>query len=550
MLSCLENIVLCYCVMGSREPQGSGRRWFLASFINKEPASGDRQAVGFNMKKHYLALLMSGLLFSGAASAQSPMRQMYSDMKKGHMCSLELRAARATSADSIVYLWNAGTELESKWKAVRKYTPEGWLQEYQQLTWDNETSDWVLDLAESYTRDENGRKIAYEVDYSWGRRVEETFTWEGNKGIGEQMICDDDGSDPQYKGIVVEIDEDGNILKTSYSDGKKEDKDDANWSFDAVYSYEYDEQGRQTKSERVQYNDADKSKATSSMTTTTVYDDNGMEITDVSEDFKAGTTTTTVTRYEKKEGNPVIWSSYGDDGKLSSAEYHYYPQSGETSGSSFVEAANNAPVESKNGSFDLAFDLSSASATGVSFAVGMPEGFELDVENTDLSAGAGQYELAVAGQEGNRWAFDVKASSLRAESGDASAALSVHVVYTVDEALKEGSYDVDVDELRLFTPAGNVIYGGEGMTVPVVIERSATATEDIQVSEVRVSCKGEAWTIDSPASEMISIYTIAGAKVYQGVKPAGKVTLTLPGLPAGVMIVKGGSNWVEKVQIR
>lgn len=495
------------------------------------------------------------LIISGGVEAQRIGRDWRSlscmdSERNSH--SLELRSTSTALKDSIVHWWGIGTENETKWKVVYKYTPEGWLEGYEQLTWDNEKSNWSLDYTESYTRDELGRKTTYKAVYSWGTRVEEEYTWEGNKGIVKQVTSFDDPSkEPQYAGLVEEVDDERRIIKSAYSPGKKDDADDTNWVFTEINSYEFDDQGRRTKWEIVQYDGLENSESYT-QTTTSIYEGNKEIWTTVTQNFLENTTSTTTGRTEKKEGNPEEYSTYGSGGMLSSKEYYYYPKSSGNSGS-FMKSDNNIPVGSDNkGSFDITIDLPLSSVSGAFFIVGMPEGFELDTKNTILVTGSDQYELALTKQEENNWTFEMSAKSLRSlreVSGDVSATVLVHVAYLVDDVLEKGSYDVGVNELRFITPAGNMIYGIEEMTVPVTLDRLATGLENIQISEVQVSCNGQTWTIDSPVNEMIYIYTITGVKVYQGAKPVGKITLTLPEL-SGVMIVKGGSNWVKKVQIR
>ena len=52
----------------------------------------------------------------------------------------------------------------------------------------------------------------------------------------------------------------------------------------------------------------------------------------------------------------------------------------------------------------------------------------------------------------------------------------------------------------------------------------------------------------SGVSEAFSIYTVSGVKIYQAVKTPGVISVSCDRLPKGLLIVKGNSGWVKKVE--
>lgn len=225
----------------------------------------------------------------------------------------------------------------------------------------------------------------------------------------------------------------------------------------------------------------------------------------------------------------------------------YYPQT-----SSSLESNNNEAVGDDNkGSFDIIVNIPADSLAGGSFEINLPDGFMLDADNTKLTVDFDQFELVITKQEGNAWKLEIKTKTLKSAlplSTKASTVLA-NIVYVVDEKVKEGEYDIAVKNIQFTTPVGNPIFEPE-MTVPVLLDRTATGIDAIHISEVKIFSDGDALVIDSPLDETIDVYSITGARIYHGTKPAGKITVQIPGLPGKMMVVKGGSNWVKKVMTK
>lgn len=494
------------------------------------------------MKKHYFLLLVAGFLSCMSVDAQNAGTVLHAGLVKSAPFVSELGSASTALPDSVLSFWNLGSENEMKFKTVYKRASNGLVEECKQWDWDNKNQAWTLEMTESYTHDGQGRITRYEQSFIGFSKTTEIFTWNDNIGIGKSITESGD-----YGGIFMEIDDKGRTVKRWYSTGKKENEDYDSWIYQTKRKYEYDEQGRQTKFVQEDYDNDGKFE--SSFIQEIEYKDDEKVII-ISNKSSDGTTTKTEYTDKKKGSNPVAWISYGDDG-TPSIDYEYYPDNGETSGGGFMRSDNNDPVGSENtGIFDIVIDLPISSIKKASFTMDLPEGFTLDIERMTLVDDFGKFGLSAAKQDNNKWSIVIDdRRSLRAVSDNASDALLVHVICLVDEGVAQGSYDVNVYDLRFTTPMGNMIYGIETLVVPVVLERSATGMENIQVPKVLLSYSGQVLTVDSPVSEMVCVYDLASRLVYQCVKPAGKTTIVLPGL-SGVMIVKGESNWVEKIQVQ
>lgn len=225
----------------------------------------------------------------------------------------------------------------------------------------------------------------------------------------------------------------------------------------------------------------------------------------------------------------------------------YYPHS-----SSSLESNNNDPVGDDNkGNFDIIVNIPTDSLAGGSFVINLPDGFMLDADNTKLTVDFNQFELLITKQEGNAWKLEIKSKAFKSASVQSqnTSTILANIAYVVDNELEKGDYDIAVKNIQFTTPTGNQIFEPE-MTVPVLLDRTATGTEAIQADQVKVFSERNSLIIDSPLSEMIEVYSITGAKLYHDMKPAGKITVQIPELPGKLLIIKGSSNWVKKVMMK
>ena len=272
------------------------------------------------------------------------------------------------------------------------------------------------------------------------------------------------------------------------------------------------------------------------------YDSYGNETKIIKEDSK------TIKTFYTPGMTPQIQNySWKDNGWGLNSYEIYYPMS-----SSSVENDNNEPVGDKNkGGFDIIVNIPAESVAGGSFIINLPDGFTLDTDNTKLTVDFNQFELVITKQETNAWMLEIKPKALKSaslQSQNASTILA-HVAYLVDDTKEKGSYNITLNNIRFTTPEGNMVLEPE-MVVPVLLDRWPTDTEKIQTATIHVFCDGNILTVDSPAAETINIYSVTGTKIYQGVKPAGKMIVRIPDLSGKMIIVKGSSNWVKKVLVK
>jgi hypothetical protein len=111
---------------------------------------------------------------------------------------------------------------------------------------------------------------------------------------------------------------------------------------------------------------------------------------------------------------------------------------------------------------------------------------------------------------------------------------------------------LDTDILRCVSSEDNgktwrIIYGETDPSLELR-DLYPMPVEEIAPQTVHARSIPNGIEIDSPTSETVHIYTLAGQLVFSGEKEAGKASFSVS-LPRGVVIV-GGSNWTEKAIIR
>ena len=491
------------------------------------------------MKKNYFLGASLCLLIGGTMNAQAG--------KSIPSTRIAKTSAVQADADSTISIWYLGTEDEMKFKVTYQWAAPGLKEEEKQWQWNKNAEKWDETVATTYTYDENGRTTQMEESMSGQKRYRHIITWKGNIGLGDIIPYDNSSDIPQKS--FQEINDKGQQIHYWVSNGKKGNDNYESWKFVKKNNYEYDEQGRITKSEIIMYND--QGEQTWLRQATYVYEENAKVVTYFTQ--SGGSTYTSTERQEKEGSNPVAWVSYGDNGQPESIDYEYYPIGSNGSANSFLGSNNNAPVESGDaGSFDIAVNIPFAAVTEASFSVNLPEGITLDSEQTALADGSSPFTLSIEKQESNKWGFKLSSKNspaTRAAVENNAKTVSVRLAYNVDGKLANGNYKASVGDLCYTTTGGSFVYGVEALEIPVVINRDPTAIKETQYHGVRVSCSGQTLTIDSPANETIHVYDLSGRLVLQHTKPAGKATVTLPNL-SGVMTVKGGTNWVERILVK
>ncbi|MDR2138416.1 MAG: hypothetical protein LBP50_02550 [Tannerella sp.] len=213
----------------------------------------------------------------------------------------------------------------------------------------------------------------------------------------------------------------------------------------------------------------------------------------------------------------------------------YYPNSYTSS----VTPGNNNPVgNTDKGGFDIRITLPADSIAAGSFVVRLPDGFSLDKDNSALTTGFNDFVLGITKQEDNSWLFTVKPKDTRSAallSGEAGKTLA-HVAYTVDGEVKRGTYDITVHSIQFETPGGESIVE-PAITVPARLNRWGVASEVIDVSPSQAWSHNGLIHVHSGRPQQVAVYSLSGAKLYEGHVQAGTAALSGLRLPKGLYII-------------
>jgi hypothetical protein len=214
-----------------------------------------------------------------------------------------------------------------------------------------------------------------------------------------------------------------------------------------------------------------------------------------------------------------------------------------------VETGNNTPVgEDNKGGFDINITFPADSIAGGSLTVRLPDGLTLDKDNTRLTIDLGDFELVITQQEDNSWLLELKPKTLYSASlrSDGDVGQLLHVAYTVGANVKRGIYDATVHSILFETPGGSAIVE-PAIAVPINVNRWGVGNEQATTSEPSVYISGSILTVQSNRAEQVTVYSVSGAKLYEGRIQAGTTTIATTRFPQGILIVKGDSGWTKKV---
>ena len=109
---------------------------------------------------------------------------------------------------------------------------------------------------------------------------------------------------------------------------------------------------------------------------------------------------------------------------------------------------------------------------------------------------------------------------------------------------------LDISKIHLSVPAGTA---AAYRAAPVwknfgsITEREAVVTIHAVSSEPKIYITGNTLYLNTPANEMISIYSPGGSLLYHGSKQEGEIHIPLHSVYDKLLIVRGSSGWVQKV---
>jgi hypothetical protein len=177
------------------------------------------------------------------------------------------------------------------------------------------------------------------------------------------------------------------------------------------------------------------------------------------------------------------------------------------------------------------------------FIFRLPVRFHLDEEATSLIAALlADYELLIMPEGVNNWRFIIRPKVAPRAAGDMTYQQLLHIVYTMDETVGNGNYEISFNDIDLTLNSGQVIHQDD-INIFVRVNDVSNAT----VSGTDVRYFNSRLFVNTPVAERIAVYSIDGRMMYQAQKQPGIATFNLYSLPKGVLIVRGDSGWVKKI---
>jgi hypothetical protein len=201
--------------------------------------------------------------------------------------------------------------------------------------------------------------------------------------------------------------------------------------------------------------------------------------------------------------------------------------------------------EGGRGVIDVRLQLPVNERFSVEFIFHLPVGFHLDEKATSLIAALpADYELLITPDGANSWRFVIRPKTAVAPraAGDMTYRQLLHIVYTMDETVGNGNYEMTLNDIDLRLNSGQTVHQDE-INIPVRIDGVGNAT--VGATDVRYF--NSRLFVNTPVAERIAVYSLDGRMIYQAQKQPGIATFDLYSLPKGVLIVRGDSGWVKKI---
>jgi hypothetical protein len=205
------------------------------------------------------------------------------------------------------------------------------------------------------------------------------------------------------------------------------------------------------------------------------------------------------------------------------------------------------PVTPGNGAnISVSLNVPASEPFSARFILTLPDGFQLDVNATslvpELAAG---YLLTVTPASTGGWIFVIQPAVSTRAAGETVYRELLRIAYTVNPAVTKGDYEVKLNDVSLAMNDGTMVYQDE-IAVPVTVLNSV-GNATVDAGDIRYA--GGILTVNTPAAERITVYSIGGPVMYQAQKAAGEATFDLRSLPKGVFIARGSSGWTKKAVV-
>jgi hypothetical protein len=204
------------------------------------------------------------------------------------------------------------------------------------------------------------------------------------------------------------------------------------------------------------------------------------------------------------------------------------------------------PPSDSQGSIDVSLNVPVNEPFALSFTIALPAGFNLNQVATALiSELLSSHQLTISPAGAGHWLFEIKPKTSLRSANEMTYQQVVHIVYTLDETVTAGDYEVTVSDINLtLSNSGTTVHQDE-IRVPVTVD-GPTGIESVGASQI--------WFyrgilhVNTPVSERIDVYSVSGLRLYTAQKLEGEARFNLGGLPRGILIVRGGSGWARKIK--
>ena len=198
------------------------------------------------------------------------------------------------------------------------------------------------------------------------------------------------------------------------------------------------------------------------------------------------------------------------------------------------------------GKIELSLSIPSDATLTGSFEIRFPEGMTLDEESTALSPELSDNFYPTFTSEGNNtWLVDIKSNETRSAMAS-EYRIIMDIAYRVNENVQKGTYEAIFMNLDFVLDDKTPIQE-ESLTVTINVLRDPTSVENTGNSSFFAYIINNKLKIESSQSELITIYSVTGTRLYSGLKNVGLIEVPISSLPGSVFIIKGSVSGVIKV---
>ena len=208
---------------------------------------------------------------------------------------------------------------------------------------------------------------------------------------------------------------------------------------------------------------------------------------------------------------------------------------------------DNQPVGGDGkGTFSLNLTIPSDATLTGSFEIQFPEGMTPDLALTVLASElAGNFNLSFTFKGNNTWLVTIAANGLRGSTATQYRKI-IDIAYTVADNVPKGNYNASIKNLDFLLDNGTPIKK-DLITVPISVERSGTAIENVDKTRFYAYFINKMLMIESAQAETITIYSVTGVQFYSTKKEAGTIELPFSSISGSVYIIKGSKSGTIKV---